>query len=83
MGTGYYAIFTPGHSGDGIVMQGALVDLNSGKLEWSKAVHTRGDPIHPEAMANREALHLLFKDVMFRRETVPTTAPSKGKRGRS
>jgi hypothetical protein len=70
LGTGYYLLFIPGHQIDGRVMEGALVDLESGQLTWSNAVQARGDPIDPKVMANSETLNLLFRGLMFK----PTSA---------
>ncbi|HEY0684850.1 MAG TPA: hypothetical protein VGD45_21110 [Steroidobacter sp.] len=72
LGTGYALIFMPGYQTDGVVMEGALVDLQSGELTWSNAVRTGGDPVHPEVIANRPILELLFRDVMFK----PLAGPS-------
>jgi hypothetical protein len=74
LGTGYYLIFTPGHQIDGVVMEGALIDLDSGVLTWSHAVHALGDPVNPKALADQAALDLLFHEVLFK----PVLAPSPG-----
>ncbi len=66
VGTGYYAMFTPGHQIDGILMEGALIDLESGELTWSKAVRTFGNPVNPKKMSDPQGLDLLFHDVMFK-----------------
>lgn len=66
LGTGFYLVFVPGHQIDGMVMEGALIDLDSGQLTWSNAVRVNGDPVHPKAMANPDALDLLFHDIMFK-----------------
>lgn len=77
LGTGFYLIFIPGHQIDGMVMEGALIDLDSGQLTWSNAVRATGDPVHPKAMANPEALELLFHDIMFKPVSVQPNASSK------
>ena len=66
LGTGYYVMFMPGHKPDGMVMEGALIDLETGQLTWSNAVRAGGDPIHPKVMANSDVLSLLFRDIMFK-----------------
>ncbi len=66
LGTGYYVIFRPGYQIDGVVMEGALIDLHSGELTWSNAVRAGGDPVHPETIANRPMFEMLFREVMFR-----------------
>jgi hypothetical protein len=66
LGTGFYLVFIPGHQLDGMIMEGALIDLESGQLTWSNAVRVAGDPVNPKAMANPEALDLLFHDIMFK-----------------
>jgi hypothetical protein len=66
LGTGFYLVFVPGHQADGMVMEGALIDLETGQLTWSNAVRAGGDPIHPKAMANSDVLSLLFRDIMFK-----------------
>lgn len=77
LGTGYYLIFMPGHKADGVVMEGALINLESGELTWSKAIKTGGDPVHPKAVANPEALGLLFHDIMFKPVPGQAAAPAK------
>ena len=72
LGTGFYLVFIPGHQVDGMVMEGALIDLETGQLTWSNAVRAGGDPIHPKVMANSDVLSLLFRDVMFK----PVANPS-------
>ncbi len=73
LGTGFYMVFVPGHltGFDGMIMEGALVDLDSGQLTWSNAVTERRDPIHPENMANVEGLDLLFHGLMFQTKSMP------------
>ncbi len=66
LGTGYYLVFVPGRHIDGRVMEGALIDLDSGELAWSNAVRAGGDPIDPKVMADPQALDLLFHDIMFK-----------------
>jgi len=67
LGTGFFLVFAPGFQIlDGMMMEGALIDLESGRLTWSKAVRITGDPVHPKAMANPEGLDLLFHDIMFK-----------------
>jgi hypothetical protein len=75
LGTGYYLILAPGGGLDGMVMEGALIDLESGQLTWSNAVKYPRDPIHPENMAKGEALDLLFHNIMFKPEFVQPTPP--------
>ncbi len=65
LGTGYYVLFAPGHEVEGMVMEGALIDLATGRIAWSNAIRVRGDPINPEAMAKPEALDLLFHGILF------------------
>ena len=65
LGTGYYAIFMPGHQIDGAVMEGALIDLETGKLTWSNAVRAAGDPVQPKVLSNSDTLDLLLRDIMF------------------
>lgn len=77
LGTGYYLLFIPGHQIDGRVMEGALIDLESGQLTWSNAVQAGGDPIEPKVMANAEALDLLFRGVMFQPTSLPPASSSK------
>ena len=77
LGTGFFLVFAPGFQIlDGMVMEGALIDLDSGRLTWSNAVRARGDPIHPKVMANPEALDLLFHNLMFRPMPGQPTASS-------
>ncbi len=66
LGTGYALAFTPGHQIDGRVMEGAMLDLDSGDITWSNAVHAGGDPIKPETVADAKALDLLFHGVVFK-----------------
>jgi sarcosine oxidase gamma subunit len=66
LGTGYYLIFIPGHTVDGMVMEGALIDLDSGQLTWSNAVRSTDDPVRPEAMADPQSLDLLFHSIIFK-----------------
>jgi hypothetical protein len=68
LGTGYYVIFVPGHMTgfDGMYLEGALVDLQTGQLTWSNAVQVNRDPIHAKNMANKENFDLLFHNLMFR-----------------
>lgn len=65
LGTGYYAMFIPGHKISGAVMESALIDLESGELTWSNAVRASGDPVQPEVLANAETLDLLLHNIMF------------------
>lgn len=76
LGTGYYMIFMPGHQVDGLVMEGALIDLKSGRLTWSNAVQVRGDPVDPHLMANPEAMDLLFHGILFEPSSAHTTPAS-------
>jgi hypothetical protein len=76
LGTGYYLIFVPGHKVSGIVMEGALIDLESGTLTWSNAVLVRGNPADPKAMANPQGLDLLLHGLMFAPASMqPAAAP--------
>lgn len=78
LGTGYYAIFIPGHftGRNGMTMESALIDLESGQLTWSNAVQAPQDPIHPENMANAGTLDLLLHNIMFKPVVVqPTASP--------
>jgi hypothetical protein len=77
LGRGYYLIFIPGHAADGMVMEAALIDLESGQLTWSNAVRSIGDPVHPEAMADPQALDLLFHDIIFKPMSDELTPSSK------
>jgi hypothetical protein len=65
LGRNFYLIFIPGSEFDGMIMEGALVDLESGQLTWSNAVRIPFDPIKPENMSNGDFLDLLFHDIMF------------------
>ena len=76
LGTDYYLIYTPGHQIDGMVIKGALIDLESGQLTWSNAVRVRGDPIDPKVMADPTALDLLFRDIMLKPVSVQPTSSS-------
>jgi hypothetical protein len=75
LGTGYYLIFVPGHQIDGVIMEGALIDLDTGLLTWSHAVRAGGDPVNPKTLANRAALDLLFHEIMFKPVSVPRLEP--------
>lgn len=74
LGTGYYLIFTRGHQVEGLVMEGALIDLTSGKVTWSNAVQVQGDPMRPQLLVNSGALDLLLRKIMIE----PSTAPAVG-----
>lgn len=74
LGTGYYLMFMPGHELDGMVMEGALIDLESGQLSWSNTVKTSGDPIKSENMANPQNYYLLFHDLLFNTKFVQPTS---------
>ena len=64
--TGGLVVFVPGHQIDGRVMEGALIDFESGQLTWSNAVRAGGDPIKPGVIEDPQALDLLFRDIMFK-----------------
>lgn len=65
LGTGYYVMFIPGRKISGTVMEGALIDLETGELTWSNAVRAGGDPVQPKVLANARTLDLLLRDIMF------------------
>lgn len=67
LGTGYYVMFTPQYSGTGSILEGALIDLESGELTWSNAVKPYGDPIEAETWLEPQPLDLLFHDLLFKR----------------
>jgi hypothetical protein len=66
LGTGYYLVFVPGHQIDGRVMEGAVIDFESGQLTWSNAVRAGGDPVKPGVIEDPQVLDLLFRDIMFK-----------------
>jgi hypothetical protein len=75
LGTGYYLIFVPGHKVSGMVMEGAMIDLDSGQLSWSHAVHIRGNPLDSKVMANPQGLDLLLHGLMFAPSAAQAAAP--------
>jgi hypothetical protein len=77
LGTGYYLVFVPGFQIDGMMMESALIDLDSGQLTWSSAVQSTGDPIRPNVMSNPETIDLLFRDIIFKPVAVqpPSSTP--------
>lgn len=77
LGTGVYVMFVPGSQVSGSMLEGALIDLDSGELAWSKAVGSIGNPVKPQTLANPEALDMLFRDVMFKPALVPPRDPLK------
>jgi hypothetical protein len=60
-------MFTPQYSGTGSILEGALIDLESGELTWSNAVKPYGDPIEAETWLEPQPLDLLFHDLLFKR----------------
>lgn len=76
LGTGYYLAFAPGFQFDGWVLEGALIDLQSGQLTWSNAVKAYGDPVDPQTLAKTYALDVLFQDIFFRPVADRPAAPS-------
>lgn len=76
LGTGYYFWFMPGFKADGVLMEGALIDLQSGQLTWSNAVRTGGDPVDVETIANSRAFDLLFHEILFQPLADQPVAPS-------
>ncbi|MEH6472023.1 MAG: hypothetical protein V7752_12310 [Halopseudomonas sp.] len=67
LGTGYYVMFSPQYSGSGSILEGALIDLESGELTWSNAVRPYGDPIEVETWLEPYSFDLLFHELLFKR----------------
>lgn len=76
LGAGFYVAFGPVFAGDGMVMEGALVELESGDLNWSRAIVAGGDPAKPKVIADAERLNLLFHDIMFQSVSDANAAPA-------
>ena len=67
----YYYGFLPEFQIDGMLMKGALINLETNQLSWSNVVLVRGDPIEkPELMANPQALHMLYHNIVFEKTPV-------------
>jgi len=65
LGGDYYAVFVPGSKISGRVYEGALIDLESGKLAWSNAVTVAGNPAKADNWESAQPLDLLFHDLLF------------------
>ncbi len=78
LGKDVYGWVIPGHELDGILMKGALIDLESSQLTWSNTVQASEDPINPKNMANENNLDLLFRNMMYNHvfvQPVPSSNP--------
>jgi len=73
LGTGYYAMFSPGQKVSGRFLEGALIDLETGELTWSNAVSVGDDPVEKETWSNVDPLDLLFHDLFFQRNSEQST----------
>lgn len=69
MGTGYWVAFAPGYELSGSILEGAYIDLETGKLSWSNAVKIPDDPINQAVWKNKNSIDLLFHDLFFQRKT--------------
>ncbi len=65
LGGDYYAVFVPGSKISGRLYEGALIDLESGKLAWSNAVTVAGNPAKADNWESDQPLDLLFHDLLF------------------
>lgn len=65
LGGDYYAVFMPGSKISGRLYEGALIDLESGKLAWSNAVTVPGNPAKAGNWESDQPLDLLFHDLLF------------------
>jgi hypothetical protein len=65
LGGNYYYVFVPGRKISGRLLEGALIDLNTGELVWSNAVSVSGNPADPDNWESDQPLDLLFHDLMF------------------
>ncbi len=65
LGGDYYAVFVPGSKISGRFYEGALIDLESGKLAWSNAVTVRGNPAKADNWESAQPLDLLFHELLF------------------
>lgn len=74
LSSGSYAqVFVYPEHHDGIIMRGALIDLETNQITRTPVVQQRGDPVeHPELMANTKALDLLFHDMVFKKAQDPS-----------
>jgi hypothetical protein len=50
---------------DAYQMTAGLLDMRSGALLKSNAVHGNGDPMNPEVISQRDAIDLLLREVVF------------------